>query len=87
MRSTLNQSSRPAPPTNSQIRAERIATSAATIERQVGDLDQQTRGLAATAKGIKIPPAARENGERFRRDLLAYTTRLEGFCLRTRGSL
>ena len=75
----------PAPPTN-QRRAE-IATSAATIVRQIGELVQQTRGLEATAKGIKIPPAAREKGERFKSDLLEFTTRLGGFCLRTRGSL
>ena len=57
------------------------------IVGQIDELDEHARGLEATCKDIKIPREARERGESFKRELIAYTQRLERLCISTRGSL
>ena len=57
------------------------------IVGQIDKLGDHARGLEATCKDIKIPREARERGESFKKDMLAYTQRLERFCIGTRGSL
>ena len=43
--------------------------------------------MSDTCRTMRIPHEARERGESFKRELIAYTQRLERLCISTRGSL